>query len=67
MILKSGSSGSWQMYFFSIGAQGHATSFWPFFRGAPTECRHGTNSAPFSIASRTFVPTRVMISMLTTT
>src|SRR3954468_12331433 len=33
-------SGKWEMYF--VWLQGQATSFWPFSRGAPTECRQST-------------------------
>src|SRR6478752_7843299 len=55
------------MYFVSL--HGHATSACPGSSGAPTECRHGTNSAsPLAvIAESGSAPIRVMIVMLTTT
>src|SRR5580692_10750040 len=54
------------MYFSLL--QGHATSFCPFFSGAPTLCMHGTTRFEFlSISSNTFLPIRAMILMLATT
>ena len=61
------SSGKWLMYFFSIGAQGQGSSCCPSSRGAPTECRQGTNVPSSPSFSTTLVPTRVMMCMLHTT
>src|SRR4051812_13452527 len=58
-------SGKWTMYLLSE-SHGHGTSCWPASSGAPTECRHGTNS-PSPSVSRTAWPMRVMIRMLTAT
>ena len=52
------------MYFFSTSAQGQIPpSVSPSASGLPTECRQGTNSPSVPRTSRTFVPTRVMISI----
>ena len=61
------SSGKWLIYFFSIGAQGQATSFCPSASGAPRECRHFINSSPLFSRSITLPPTRVMMCILQTT
>jgi hypothetical protein len=53
------------MYLLSA-LQGQGTSFSPFASGAPTECRHGTNS-PLPRVSSTFWPMRVMMRMFATT
>ena len=53
------------MYLLS-GLHGHGTSASPSARGAPTECRHGTQS-PSPSTSRAAWPIRVMIRMLTAT
>src|SRR3954471_10231452 len=53
------------MYFSLL--HGHATSFCPFASGAPTECTHGTTRLKsLSISSKTFLPMRAMMRMLTT-
>ena len=54
------------MYLFSA-SHGHGTSAWPGSSGAPTECRHGTNSPSSPSASRAAVPIRVMIRIETAT
>src|ERR1039457_5501193 len=54
------------MYLFSA-LHGHATSASPSARGAPTECRHGTNSPCSPITSSGPRPARVMIAMLAAT
>ena len=48
-------------------AQGHATSFWPFLSGAPTEWMQGMKSPSLPRWSRTSLPVRVMMFMFTTT
>ena len=54
------------MYFSLLHGQG--TSFAPFLRGAPTECRHGTTRlSPLSICSYTGRPILAMMRMFTTT
>src|SRR5258708_20374342 len=50
-----------------VWSHGHATSGCPGCRGAPTECRHRTKSAPVSSVFHTGVPERVMICMETAT
>src|SRR5271166_456968 len=50
-----------------VWSHGHATSCCPGCRGAPTECRHRTKSAPVSSVFHTNVPERVMICMETAT
>ena len=42
-------------------------SFSPLLSGLPTECKQGTNSPSVPMMSRTFLPARVMMSMLRTT
>ena len=62
------SSVKWEMYFCSIGAQGHfplSVSCSP--NGFPTECRQGMNSPSSPKTSNTSFPTRVMMCMLITT
>ena len=59
-------SGKWTMYLLSA-LQGHATSCWPDSSGAPTECRHGTNSPSSPSTSRAPAPIRVIIRMETAT
>src|SRR5271165_4779590 len=59
------SSGKWEMYL--VWSHGHGTSCCPGCSGAPTECKHLTNSAPLSSLSHTAVPERVMICMQTAT
>ena len=55
------------MYFWSR-LQGHGTSAWPGFSGAPTECMQGTTRrSPWSMSARTGWPMRAMMRMLTTT
>ena len=48
-------------------AQGHATSFWPFLRGAPTEWMQGMKLPSLPRCFSTASPVRVMMFMLTTT
>ena len=59
-------SGKWTMYLFSA-SHGHGTSVAPASSGAPTECRHGTNSPSAPSTSKAPFPMRVMIRMDTTT
>src|SRR4051812_39573644 len=59
-------SGKCTMYLLSA-LHGHGTSAWPGSSGAPTECRHGTNSPSAPSTSRAPLPMRVMIRMLVTT
>src|SRR5271166_1126096 len=59
------SSGKWEMYL--VWSHGHGTSCCPGCSGAPTECKHLTNSAPLSSLSHTAAPERVMICMQTAT
>ena len=54
------------MYLWSL-LQGQVTSFWPGASGAPTECRHFTNSPSSPSTSRTLRPMRVMSFMFTAT
>src|SRR5690349_1788387 len=53
--------------YFVVGLQGHFESSCPSSSGAPTVCKHLTKSLCGPSTSRTFVPTRVMMCMLTTT
>ncbi len=48
-------------------AQGHATSFWPFLSGAPTEWMQGMNEPSLPRCFITASPVRVMMFMFTTT
>ena len=58
-------SGKWTMYLFSA-SQGHATSASPSARGAPTECKQGTQSLS-PRTSRAACPIRVMMRIDTAT
>ena len=49
------------------GLHGHGTSASPFANGAPTECRHFTNSPSAPSCSHTASPIRVIMRMFTTT
>ena len=50
-----------------VGLQGQATSFSPGDSGAPTVCMQGTKWPSAPSTSRTLLPMRVIIFMLTAT